>query len=222
MIKVNLLAGERKKAKKKLLIPAGQQLTIVCSLVLVLTLLGVGWRFWAVTKESKQLDADIAAAQRETAQLQTIIAQVQAFEQEKAQLQQRIVLIEDLRKAQTGPVHMLDQISRSVPPMLWLTQLKQNPATNEVLLDGRCTTLTGLSDFVATLESTGFFKKSIEIVSSVSEAAKASQTPQVEMIKFQIKATFQRPGDPAAAPATAAAPPPSHSAAVNRELKPGV
>jgi len=222
VIKVNLLAGERKKAKKKLLIPAGQQLTIVCSLVLVLSLLAVGWRFWAITKVSKQLDADIAAAQRETAQLQTIIAQVQAFEQEKAQLQQRIVLIEELRKAQTGPVHMLDQISRSVPPMLWLTQLKQNPATNEVLLDGRCTTLTGLSDFVATLESTGFFKKSIEIVSSVSETAKASSTPQAEMIKFQIKATFQRPGAPAATPATAAAPAPSHSAAVNRELKPGV
>jgi type IV pilus assembly protein PilN len=219
VIKVNLLAGERKKAKKKLLIPAGQQLTVVCSLVLVSGVLAVGWRFWIVTKESKQLDAQIAAAQKETAQLQTIIAQVQTFEQEKAQLQQRIVLIEDLRKAQTGPVHMLDQISRSLPPMLWLTQLKQNPATSEVLLDGRCMTLTGLSDFVATLESTGFFKKSIEIVSTVSEPVKAPQTSQSEMIKFQIKATFQRPGEPGPTPAATA---PSRSAAVNSELKPGV
>ena len=35
-------------------------------------------------------------------------------------------LIEQLRKDQTGPVHMLDQISRALPPMLWLTEMKQN------------------------------------------------------------------------------------------------
>ena len=51
--------------------------------------------------------------------------QVQQFEQRKAQLQQRVALIEQLRKDQTGPVHMLDQISRALPPMLWLTELKQ-------------------------------------------------------------------------------------------------
>ena len=50
---------------------------------------------------------------------------MQQFEQRKAQLQQRVALIEQLRKSQTGPVHMLDQISRALPPMLWLTELKQ-------------------------------------------------------------------------------------------------
>ena len=54
--------------------------------------------------------------------------QVQQFEQRKAQLQQRVALIEQLRKDQTGPVHMLDQISRALPPMLWLTELKQGAA----------------------------------------------------------------------------------------------
>ena len=63
------------------------------------------------------------------------------------------MLIEQLRKGQTGPVHMLDQISRALPPMLWLTELKQGADANEVVIDGRCTTLTGLSDFVANLEA---------------------------------------------------------------------
>ena len=221
MIKVNLLAGERKKAKKKLLVLSqGHQLTLLCSLLLVAGALIVGGRFWALSQESKRLDVSIAAAQKETAQLQSIIAQVQMFEQQRAQLQQRVGLIEELRTKQTGPVHMLDQISRSLPPMLWLTELKQNPATGEVLLDGRCMTLTGLSDFVATLEGTGFFKKSIEIVSTVSEAAGAA-APQTELIKFEIKATFQRPGE-AAAPAANAPPAPGRSAAVNSPLKAGV
>ena len=115
---------------------------------------------------------------------------MQQFEQRKAQLQQRVALIEQLRKGQTGPVHMLDQISRALPPMLWLTELKQ--AGPDVQIDGRATTPIGVSDFVANLEATGYFKRSIEIVSTTSEPL---PQPPGELIKFSIKATFQQPSD---------------------------
>ena len=108
-----------------------------------------------------------------------------------AQLSQRVTLIEQLRKGQTGPVHMLDQISRSLPPMLWLTELKQG-GSGEVVVDGRCTTLTSLSDFVANLEASGYFKRSIDIVSTSTETM---PQPPGELIKFSIKAVFQQPGD---------------------------
>ena len=128
MIRINLLAAERERAKKKAVTlgTAGQKLTIGCSLILVArgrcSSAGATGR---VTRDSAQLDAEIAAAQQETTRLHSVIQQVQQFEQRKAQLQQRVVLIEQLRKGQTGPVHMLDQISRALPPMLWLTELKQ-------------------------------------------------------------------------------------------------
>src|SRR5436190_12194704 len=134
-------------------------MAIGCSLILVLALAFIGWRYWALAHESNQLDAEISAAQQETTRLHSVIQQVQQFEQRKAQLQQRVALIETLRKGQTGPVHMLDQLSRALPPMLWLTELKQTPTANEVLIEGRCLTLTGLSDFVANLERSGYFKK---------------------------------------------------------------
>ena len=189
MIRVNLV-GERKSAKKKVAFATGQKLTLLCSLILVVGVLFVGWRYWALGNESARLNADLAKAQQETARLHTVLAQVQEFEQRKGQLQQRVGLIEQLRSDQTGPVHMLDQISRSLPPMLWLTQLKQTPAANDVLIDGRSMTLTGLSDFVANLEFSGYFQRSVEIVSSTNEAS-----PTGEMIKFQIKAIFQTPGE---------------------------
>jgi type IV pilus assembly protein PilN len=193
MIRINLLAVERERAKKKAGAAFGttaQKLTIGCSLILILAALFVGWRYWALGRESVKLDADIAAAQQETTRLHTIIQQVQSFEQRKAQLQQRVVLIEQLRKGQTGPVHMLDQISRALPPMLWLTELKQTP-DGAVLIDGRCTALTGLSDFVGNLEASGYFKRSIEIVSTVSES---TPQPPGEMTRFTIKAFFTPPG----------------------------
>src|SRR4051812_36732340 len=198
MIRINLLAVDRERTKKKSTFLTGQKVTIACSLVLVLALVAIGWRYLSLSSESKQLDVDIASSQEEATRLHSVILQVQQFEQRKAQLQQRVVLIEQLRKGQTGPVHMLDQISRALPQMLWLTELKQ--AGGDVVIDGRCTTLTGLSEFVSNLEASGYFKRSIEIVDTKSEMA---GTPPSELIKFTIKATFQQPGD-AAKPAASA------------------
>src|SRR5205823_1801278 len=170
----------------------GQKVTLACGLILVLTAAFVGWRWWGLSRESSRLDEEIAQAQEESSRLHSIIQQVQAFEQRKAQLQQRVVLIEQLRKSQAGPVHMLDQISRALPPMLWLTELKQ--VGGDVVIDGKCTTLTGISDFVANLEASGFFKRSVEIVSTQAEPM-AQATG--ELIKFSVRAQFDTPGAPA-------------------------
>lgn len=207
MIRVNLL--KRKAVRKKFQVQLSQKLTAACSVIVVSTALAVGWRFWSLGKASAQLDADLATAQQEMARLHSVIQQVQQFEQRRAQLQQRVGLIEQLRQNQTGPVHMLDQISRALPPMLWLTELKQTPGSSDVLIDGKCMTLTSLSDFVSNLEVSGYFQRSVEIVSSVSELSPTTG----ETIKFQVKAVFKTPADAkagsdakAAGAATAAAP----------------
>jgi type IV pilus assembly protein PilN len=198
MIRINLLAVERDRSKKKAVTfgTASQKLTIGCSIILVLALTFIGWRYWALGRESAKLDADISSAQQETTRLHAVILQVQQFEQRKAQLQQRVVLIEQLRKGQTGPVHMLDQVSRAMPPMLWLTSLKQSGT--DILIDGKCTTLTSLSEFVANLEASGYFKRSVEIVSTATDPG---GTAGNELIRFSIKGVFQQPGEtPAPAP----------------------
>src|SRR5204863_5624728 len=192
MIRINLLAVERASSKKKVVtLQAGQKLTLCCGLILALAGSVIAWRYLSMSRDSARIDAEIAAAQQETVRLHSIIQQVQQFEQRRTQLQQRVVLIEQLRKGQSGPVHMLDQISRSLPPMLWLTELKQ---TGEavVTVEGRSTTLTGLSDFVSNLEASGYFKRSIEIVSTNTETV---AQPASELVKFSIKATFQQPGE---------------------------
>jgi type IV pilus assembly protein PilN len=191
MIRINLLAVERKPGKRVgITFHAGQRLTVGCSAILVVAALFVGWRFWALQRESARIDMEIADAQQQGLRLRAIILQVQQFEQQKSQLQQRVVLIEQLRKSQTGPVHMLDQISRALPPLLWLTELKQTD--DSVLIDGRCMAVTSLTDFVTSLEASGYFKKSIDIVSSQTETLTA---PPGEIVRFSIKATFQQPAE---------------------------
>jgi len=206
MIRINLLAVERPAAKKRVVaLQTGQKLTICCGLILALAGAFIGWRYLSMSRDSARLDGAIAAAQQETARLHSMIQQVQQFEQRKAQLQQRVVLIEQLRKGQSGPVHMLDQISRSLPPMLWLTELKQTG--DAVVIDGRSSTLTGLSDFVGKLEASGYFKRSVEIVSTTTESL---AQPPGELIKFTIKAEFQVPGTAKPASQAAAVPANGH------------
>jgi type IV pilus assembly protein PilN len=202
MIRINLLAAERAQAKKKTVttLQSGQKLTVGCTLILVAAALFIGWRYWSLARQSTQVDQDIAAAQQETARLHSIIQKVQDFEQRKAQLSQRVVLIEDLRKQQKGPVHMLDEISKALPPMLWLTEVKQEGT--EVVIDGNSTTQTGVSDFVNNLEASGYFQKSIDIVGT-----KTMPLPQPpgELVSFTLRGKFLTPGEakPAAAPAAA-------------------
>ena len=191
MIRINLLAAEKRTGKKAGgSFQAAQKIAIACSLIVIVAALFVGWRYWTLRQDSARLDNEIADAQQETSRLRSILQQVQQFEERKTQLQERVVLIEELRKSQTGPVHMLDQVSRALPPMVWLTQLKQTDES--VTIEGRCTALTSLSDFIVSLEASGYFKRSIEIVSSQAESL---PTPPGELIKFSIKAQFQQPGE---------------------------
>ena len=191
MIRINLLAVERGPAKRTTLIPAAQRVTIGASLILLVTALGIGWSFWWLGRTSRQLDEDIARAETETQQLRSVLAQVQKFETQRAQLQQRVTLIEQLRHGQTGPVHVLDEISTAIPERLWLTEVAQT--TDVLTITGTTTSLTGVSDFVGNLEASGWFKKPVDIIDTqMSQDAKTG-----DLVKFSVKATINNPDVPA-------------------------
>jgi type IV pilus assembly protein PilN len=183
LIKINLLTVDRERVKRKAKFQIGEKITVACSLILVASALVVGWWFWALQRQSADLDQQIADAERETQRLRSVIQQVAQFETRRAQLQQRVTLIEELRKGQTGPVHLLDQISKALPEAMWLTDLKQTGT--EISIEGRCSSLNSLSDFVSALEASNLFERPVEIVDSRVEPA--SQTTP-ELIRFQVKA----------------------------------
>lgn len=202
MIRINLLGVERKSVKKAIAFDVGQRITLACSLILVLTALGLGWWYWSLSEASTRVDADIVSARQEAARLQSVLAEVREGEQRRAQLRQRVALIEELRSGQSVPVQLLDHVSRSLPDMIWLTELTQN--TNEVTITGRSTTLIALSDFVGNLGSGTLMRKPIEIVNSQVETASAGAAqagPAVDLISFTVKAQLAPQGTAAAAPA---------------------
>lgn len=197
MIRINLLAERRSVKAVSKGFQAGQKITVIGSLLLVLTLVGVGWRYWAIGQQEAQVVREIAAAQREEQRLAEILKQVAEFETRKQQLEQRVTLIDELRKGQNAPVHMIDQISRALPDMTWLTSIRQDGFT--LTIQGRCLTLTSLSDFVGNLEASRYFVRPVEIIDSVVVSGDG-KTP--DLIQFTIRGTFQMAGVDPPAPAT--------------------
>jgi type IV pilus assembly protein PilN len=190
MIRINLIAGERRAAKASgRTFEFGEKVTVVGSLILVVAVLGIGWRYWSLSQHESQMASDIENARREEARLAEVLKQVAAFETQRGQLQERVTLIDELRRGQTAPVHMVDQISRALPEMTWLVSMKQEGY--DVTIQGRSTTLAALSDFIGNLEGTRYFKRPVEIVNS--EVVKG-QNDGPDLIGFTIKGTFQMAG----------------------------
>jgi type IV pilus assembly protein PilN len=126
-------------------------------------------------------------AEQQSLQIRSVLDKVRKFEAQKALLQQRVSLIEQLRKGQSAPVHLLDEVSKSLPDRLWLSEMTQ--VGPDFTFSGMTDSLSAVSDFVANLEGTNWFKKPVEIVDSqVQSDAKAG-----DLIRFQIKATFVDP-----------------------------
>jgi type IV pilus assembly protein PilN len=192
MIRINLLAVERQRTKRRAFIPAAHRVPIAASLILVGTALGIGWWFWSLRQASARVDEEIAKAEVEMQQLRSVLVQVRQFETSKAALQQRVTLIEQLRRGQTGPVHVVDEVSKALPEYTWLTEITQRG--EEFTIAGMTTSLTGVSDYIASLSTSAWFQPPIELVDSQIDTSQKASEP---IIRFSIRARFRNPEAPA-------------------------
>lgn len=196
MIRINLIAGERRAARAVGQgLPAAQRVAVGGGALLVVAALLIGWRYWDLGAQDARLTSEIGAAQAEEARLAEVLKQVSDFDVQRGHLQERVALIDELRRGQAAPVHIVDQISRALPEMTWLTSLKQNDY--DVTIQGRSTSLASLSDFVGNLEGSRYFRRPVEIVES---RVVTGQNDGPEIIEFTVKGTFQMRGlEPASA-----------------------
>ena len=192
MIRINLLGVERTTKTRRLptFTVQAQQLTVACSLILVASLAGVGWWYWTLKQSKEQVEADIVAAQQQQRQLMSVLAEVKQFEGQRAQLQQRVQLIEQLRAGQTIPVQLLDHLSRSIPELLWLTDMEQKGEA--LTIQGRSNTLAATADFVTNLGNSSLLMKPIDMDTEVEALQGPQGQPGVELYKFTVRATLNK------------------------------
>ena len=166
MIKVNLSGKQQQKKQQPVAKAASKPLSTgpssalpLLHLVLVAGTAVAGY-FWYsdLTTQSDNLSNRIGSLQQEQTKLDAIIKTEQVYETRKAALEKRIQIIEDLRKNQLSPVVVLDALANAIDRtrFVWLSNLSQSNAT--ISMAGTGTSVDTLSDFVANLKSTGYFR----------------------------------------------------------------
>lgn len=155
MIKINLLAeGKRPAAVRK--VKPSQLLEgkdfglwlLAAGLVLGLAAVGLLWYMRHNTIAEK--DQEIVEAEKEVEELSSVIKEVDDYKSKKGELERKIKVINDLKLNQRGPVKVMDNISRSLPELLWLDHLTMSASTIEI--DGRAFNTNAVANFIENLD----------------------------------------------------------------------
>ncbi|HUK13563.1 MAG TPA: PilN domain-containing protein [Thermoanaerobaculaceae bacterium] len=167
MIKINLLVEARaeKVARAPLISLGAANLNnyILIGLIVV-GLAVVGVRYWKLSSALNAVKADIATNQREYERLKPIIAEVENFKRRNAELKHKIDVIEQLKQNQNGPVRIMDEISKALPDLLWLTNMTLSG--NVVTLQGQALNENAVANFISNLSGSPFFAEpSLRIMS---------------------------------------------------------
>ena len=162
MIKVNLVGATKRKPVKvgggpKLQLPTNV-LPVVLFLIVVGTAIGGYMWYSSLTTQNAELDSSISNLQRQKAALDAVIRENAIYEARKKALENRIQVIEGLKRNQVNPIVALDVLSEAVErtKFVWLTQLEQNNAT--LSMSGVSTSVNAIADFVTYLEATHYFR----------------------------------------------------------------
>jgi len=161
MIKINLLPQLRaKKVRKQIEIQ--YQLWFFSTLLVVLILV-LGYFWFYLNDRIQNLQNERIAMTQSLGALKEKVKEVEGFEKDKKSFEEKIKIIQQLKLNQSGPVHLLDQVSRNLPPRVWLIGLAQQG--NGVTIEGRAMTNSELVDFIDNLKRSKYFSE-IQILES--------------------------------------------------------
>jgi len=162
LIRINLLTEAKAAAARKRapVLPTGARLNNLLFFgglalgVLYVVVFGL-----LAISERSRLDDDIAKARLEAERLKSIIEEVKEYEAKKASLESKIQLINALKTNQKGPVRLMDEISKALPDLVWLTSLEV--ANNQITMKGKTLSPNAVATYLENLKKSPFFAEPV-------------------------------------------------------------
>jgi len=98
-----------------------------------------------------------AEIQTELNSLRKAIGEVAQFKKLQAELQGKLDVLEDLKRKKTGPVRLLDELSRVLPDKLWLTSFTEK--SGQMTIKGIGLNENIVATFIRDLEGSPYYQK---------------------------------------------------------------
>jgi type IV pilus assembly protein PilN len=162
MIRINLLTEAKAAAarKKTSVIPTGAKLNnLVFAAGVGLGVLYLAIMGFLLVGKRRDLDSEIGKARIEADRLKSIIEEVKGYETKKASLEEKINLINQLKTNQKGPVRLMDEISRALPDLVWLTGV--DVAGNAITMRGKTLSPNAVATYLENLKKSPFFAEPV-------------------------------------------------------------
>ena len=160
MIRINLLSEGRRpvvarSAKPKLSFGDQDPSLIILGIGLAIGLLvAAGW-WWQLKGQQDSWQGKIRTAEAELKELDKYVKKVEEFKKKQAELNTKIEVITNLTANQRGPVHVMDELSKAMPDLLWLTNLDVKGSS--VSVRGMAFNTNAVAQFIENLVAVEWF-----------------------------------------------------------------
>jgi type IV pilus assembly protein PilN len=163
MIKINLVAetpaASSIQAERPQFSLGAKQGDIILLIVLALALVVVGTQWFLLTSKRSELREIESQRRRERDELLVYIKKVEELEARREALRHKIDVINELKRNQQGPVRILDEVSRALPELVWLSSLKL--AGNSVEIGGSAMDENAVANYISNLDASPFFDEPV-------------------------------------------------------------
>ncbi len=150
MIRINLLPVRQTQKRQTI-----QQQLLGAAAVLILTVIGCILWMATVSSRADEMAAEIQKKQSELTQLDKVIGEVNEYTAKRKELEDKLKVIDDLRKGKTGPVRALDDLASEIPNRIWLTKMDESGGS--VTLEGKAIDHEDVSAFMKSLQKSKYF-----------------------------------------------------------------
>jgi Tfp pilus assembly protein PilN len=189
MIRINLLGTPKPKNKRSrtaIAAPAmelGEVGSPAMKILVALVLAGgINAAYWYQLDHAKvAIAAKMNVAEQHNRELAGVKAKYLERQKQADNYKHRVDVIDQLRKAQTGPVNLLDTLGQTIngTEAVWLNSMKTQGAN--ISIQGTALSADAVANLIANLQKTGYFK-SIEIKETYQdESVKDMQAFQFEL-----------------------------------------
>ena len=150
MIFINLLPVRAAKKRE-----FGRQQLVLFVLLLVLAGIGNFFVYNRFESELRSLDKQIVTTRAEIAQLEKTIGEVKSIKEDKKALEDKLKILDTLKKGRTGPVKVLDELATIIPQKVWIVDF--NEQGGAVAMNGAASSYEDLSNFSKKLKASTHF-----------------------------------------------------------------
>lgn len=185
MIRINLLPVRAAQKKARL---QGQLIVLVLSLVVTGLICGGLYASVAVKISSEK--NEIAQIDKEIKRLKKTLGEVAQFKKLQKEFQGKLDVLATLKEKKTGPVHLLDELSRVLPDKLWIDSFKESKGA--ISIKGVGLNEETVARFMRELEASPYYK---QVDLKVTEQTKKSG---LKLQKFDISCRAETPKAPKA------------------------